>query len=59
MKIIWLLTIIAGSLVIITSWFFPAQPFNGLSILALACTWVAGAFVLQKWEEREDDVHRN
>lgn len=51
MKLAWGFTIIAGTLAIVTSWFWPAQPFNGLSIVALFLSWMAGAIVLTRGGE--------
>jgi len=52
MRTIWMLSIIATTLAIVTGWFFPAQPFNGLSIVAVFLVWIAGTIVLAKGGEQ-------
>lgn len=52
MRVAWTLSIIAASIAIVTGWFFPAQPFNGLSIVALFLVWIAGTIVLARGGEQ-------
>lgn len=52
MRIAWTLSIIAATLSIVTAWFFPAQPFNGLAILALVLVWIAGTIVVTRGGEQ-------
>lgn len=59
MKTAWTLLVIAGALIVTTSVAFPEQPFNGLSVIALACACVAGGFIINQPNRKDNNVHRD